>query len=369
MARPKKEETVKEKSTGSLLNRLKKASGSDTAFVLHDNELPINDWISTNNYMLNSLISGDPFKGIPSGRSVQLAGEKGTGKTMIAISIMNEAIKKGYSACLFDSEFANNDKDDMESKGVDTENVLWLGVNTVEDLKYQTISILDEISENEKVIMITDSIGNLDTIKAISDTKEQNNKSDMTRSKQLKSFFRQICMPLGYKNVPLVCINHTYADTSGSSFIPNQQIIAGGGGPAYGTSIILVTSKSQLKDGDDVVGAIIKIKSEKNRFAKEKSMIRMTIDFRKGGIQKYSGLLEFAVDEGILVPDSKIPKSGDISKIRKFIYKDEELLKKDITPEFWEKCLVDGLSDVLKNKFKYSSSTDGLVDDEDLMED
>jgi len=347
----------------ALLARLGKSSGSETAFVLSEDNYPVNDWISTGNYMLNSLISGDPYKGIPSGRSIQLAGEKGTGKTMIAISIMNEAIKKDYAACLFDSEFANNDKKDMEAKGVDTDSVLWLGVDTVEQLKEESVKILDEIQQGEKVFFMIDSIGNLGTTKEHNDTREGKSTADMTRAKGLKSLFRLLTMQLGFKNVPMVCINHVYADTGGS-FVP-QNIIAGGGGPAFGTSIILVTSKAQLKEGDDVVGAIVTVKSEKNRFAKEKSKIKFAIDFNKGGIQKYSGLLEFAVDEGILVPDSKIPKNGDISKIRKFQYKGTELSKKEINAEFWEKCLVDGLADLLRNKFKYQAATDSLTDLDD----
>lgn len=357
------------KKGNSLLQRLKKASGSEYVTVLGDDEYPIKEWISTRNYMLNALISGDPYKGIPTGRSVQLAGQKGTGKTMVAISLLNEAADMGYTGCIFDSEFANNDKSDMQAKGVDVDNTLWSGVETIEDLKFQTINMLDEIDREERTFMMVDSLGNLSTRKETEDSKTGSEKRDMTRPSALKSYFRTVTMKAGYKNVPLVVINHVYADTS--SFIP-QDVVAGGGGPAFGSSITLLFSKSQLKDGDEVVGAIIKVKSEKNRFAKEKSTIRFTIDFNKGGIQKYSGLLEFAVDEGILVPDSKIPKSGDVSKVKKFIYKGEELTKKQITPEFWEKALQDGLADVLRAKFKYQTVADelGLVtDDEEEIDD
>ena len=41
-------------------------------------------WISTGNYTLNKLISGDFNKGVPLGKVTVLAGESGAGKSYIA---------------------------------------------------------------------------------------------------------------------------------------------------------------------------------------------------------------------------------------------------------------------------------------------
>ena len=41
------------------------------------------DWISTNNYTLNYLISGDFHKGVPLGKVTTFAGESGAGKSTI----------------------------------------------------------------------------------------------------------------------------------------------------------------------------------------------------------------------------------------------------------------------------------------------
>lgn len=370
MARPKvnkedNEKKPKENKSGGLLSRLKKASGSTCASILSDDEYPIRDWISTGNYMLNCLISADPFKGIPSGRSIQLAGQKGVGKTFIAIEIMKNAQKAyGYDGVIWDSEFANNDKKGMEDRGLDSSKILWCGVETIEGMKTETLNTIEEIEPSEKVIMMIDSLGNLPSRKELEDGYSGSDKKDMTRASALKSFFRSITMPVGFKNIPLIAINHVYAQVG--SFIP-MDVVAGGGGPAYGVSITVLIAKSQLKDGDEVVGAKLRCKTDKNRFAKEKAEVVFTIDF-EGGLNLYSGLLDFCYDEEIMKPLSAVPKSGDIRKIKGWEYKGVEYKRSEITPEFWEKALADDLGDILRNKFKYQSAVEGLELDDDIDE-
>ena len=55
-----------------FLSRLKKASTNKFSYSLNEkNKFFIRDWISTGNYMVNTIISGDPFKGFPSGKVIQ----------------------------------------------------------------------------------------------------------------------------------------------------------------------------------------------------------------------------------------------------------------------------------------------------------
>ena len=64
-------------------------------------------WISTGNYTLNYLISGDFNKGVPLGRVTMLAGESGSGKSLIASgNIIKNAQDQGIFCIVFDSENA-----------------------------------------------------------------------------------------------------------------------------------------------------------------------------------------------------------------------------------------------------------------------
>ena len=373
MAKPKKVkneeevETEESKKPKSLIERMK-ARSTATSFILSDDEFPVKRYISTGNYMLNALISADPFLGAPTGRSIQLAGQKGVGKTFVGLELMKNTlnIHKDYIGQILDSEFANNDNRAQRERGLPTEQILWTGIDTIEKTKTEIITQLDNLVKGDDCVMLIDSIGMLPSEKELIESRTTvAEKRDMTRAQALKSLFRTITMPLGYKDVLLVAINHVYAATG--SFIPHD-VVAGGGGPAYGTSIIVIMSKSALKDGDEVVGSVIRAKTEKNRFAREKAEIRFNIEF-SGGINLYSGLLEFCIDEELLVvPKGGMPKSGDIHKVKEFLFngKADKVLKyAQLTPKFWEWYLHDGgLADILREHFKYSTIADQIDDDE-----
>ena len=65
------------------------------------------DWVSTGNYALNYLISGDFHKGIPLGKVSVFAGESGSGKSYICSgNIAKSAQEQGIYVVLVDTENA-----------------------------------------------------------------------------------------------------------------------------------------------------------------------------------------------------------------------------------------------------------------------
>ena len=78
------------------------------------------DWISTGNFALNYLISGDFNRGIPLGKVTVFAGESGAGKSYICSgNIIKNAQQQGIFVVLIDSENAL-DEDWLKALGVDT---------------------------------------------------------------------------------------------------------------------------------------------------------------------------------------------------------------------------------------------------------
>ena len=212
--------------SGGLLGRLVKASKSESAGIMADYEdIAPRDFISAGNYLFNSLLAADPFKGLPSGKIITLAGPPGSGKTITMIEMLKNAQAMGYIAVLYDSEMANNDKENLKARGVDINRLIYIPIDTVEALKTSLLNILEEVSEDEKVFIGIDSLGNLSTEKEMRDSLEGSDKKDMTRAAQLKALFRTVTMKAGMKQIPIVCINHTYVNPG--SFIP-QNIVAGG---------------------------------------------------------------------------------------------------------------------------------------------
>ena len=99
------------------------------------------DWISTGNYALNYLISGDFNRGIPLGKVAVFAGESGAGKSYICSgNIIKNAQQQGIFVVLVDSENAL-DESWLHALGVDTDEskLLKLSMSMIDDVA-KTIS-------------------------------------------------------------------------------------------------------------------------------------------------------------------------------------------------------------------------------------
>jgi len=268
----------------------------------------VTEWIDTGNYHLNACISGSVFGGWPNNRACSIAGPSGTGKTFLMLNTVREAINMGYSVVYYDSEAAV-DREQMKKFGIDTSKVNYQPVNTVQDFRTSVTRITKKMqdakaagAELPKVMIILDSAGNLATAKEIDDAATGSDKSDMTRSKVLKSIFRIIMTPMADLKIPFLFTNHTYQT---QDFI-SRQVAGGGTGPEYAASIVLFLNKAQLKEGDQKAGIVVTGSPNKNRFAKP-SKIKFHLHFSKG-MNKYVGLEQYAtwdicgVDRGTIDP-------------------------------------------------------------------
>ena len=275
----------------------------------------VTEWINTGNYHLNACVSGSLFGGWPNNRSCSVAGPSGTGKTFLTLNSVREAINMGYNIIYYDSEAAV-DKEQMIKFGIDIKKVNYQPINTVQEFRTSVTTITKKMQEIKraggeipKLMIILDSAGNLATQKEIDDAASGSEKSDMTRSKILKSIFRIIMTPLADLKIPFIFTNHTYQS---QSFIP-MQIAGGGTGPEYAASIVLMLNKAQLKDGTDKVGIIVTAKPSKNRFAKP-TPIKFHLNFSEGmnayvGLEQYAtwdicGITRGSIEKGVKVPKS-----------------------------------------------------------------
>lgn len=268
----------------------------------------VTEWIHTGNFHLNACISGSVFGGWPNNRACSIAGPSGTGKTYLMLNTVKRAIDMGYSVIYYDSEAAV-DRDQMKKFGIDTNKVNYQPVNTVQDFRTSVTRITKKMQEAKaagadlpKVMIILDSAGNLATAKEIEDASTGSDKSDMTRSKVLKSIFRIIMTPMADLKIPFLFTNHTYMT---QDYIA-RQVAGGGTGPEYAASIVLFLNKAQLKEGDQKAGIIVTAKPNKNRFAKPQN-IKFHLHFSKGmnpyvGLENYISWDICGVDRGTIDP-------------------------------------------------------------------
>lgn len=221
----------------------------------------IKEWIPTGSYILNAAMSGDLFKAIPSGRVITFQGDSGAGKSFLACSCCREAQKMGYTPVYMDSEGAIDAKF-VSRLGVDPSKLIIKQVSTISETSRFIANTLEALQKQEeeygthqKILFVLDSLGNLTSDKEMQDTKDGNNKRDMTKAQEIKALFRVNATALARMQCPLICVNHVYAAVG--SYVP-MNIGSGGSGIKYNASLTIELSAAKLDDKDNEKAAASK---------------------------------------------------------------------------------------------------------------
>mgnify|MGYP002003510459 CR=1 FL=1 len=298
-------------------------------------------WISTGNYCLNYLISGDFNRGIPLGRVTMLAGESGSGKSLIASgNIIKNAQKQGIFCIVFDSENAL-DENWLRALEVDTspEKLMRINVAMIDDVAKTISEFVSsyradygslEQGDRPKVMFVIDSLGMLLTPTDVAQFEKGDMKGDMGRKpKALTALVRNCVNMFAELNLGLVCTNHTYA--SQDMFDPDDKI-SGGQGFVYASSVVVAMKKLKLKEDEsgnkisDVTGIRSAVKVMKTRFNKPFESVQVKIPY-EAGMDPYSGLVDLCEKKGLLV------KEGNRLKYIDRLGKEHKHYRKDWTGE------------------------------------
>ena len=281
------------------------------------------DWISTGNYALNYLVSGDFHKGVPLGKVTVLAGESGAGKSYIAAgNIVKSAQEQGIFVVLIDTENALDEKW-LHALDVDTspEKILKLNMSMIDDVAKTISEFMKEYrdmaeEERPKVLFVIDSLGMLLTPTDVDQFNKGDMKGDMGRKpKALTSLVRNTVNMIGSYNVGMVCTNHTYA--SQDMFDPDDKI-SGGQGFIYASSIVVAMRKLKLKvdaDGNKtttVQGIRAACKVMKTRYAKPFEAVQVQIPYETG-MDPYSGCVDLFEAKGLHKKDGNRLKYTDLN--------------------------------------------------------
>jgi RecA/RadA recombinase len=268
------------------------------------------DWISTNNYALNYLISGDFNKGIPMGKVTVFAGESGAGKSFICSgNLVKNAQEQGIYVILIDTENAL-DEAWLHALGVDTsdDKLLKLNMAMIDDVAKMITEFVKEYKtlpedQRPKVLIVLDSLGMLLTPTDVNQFEAGDLKGDMGRKpKALTALVRNCVNMFGSLNIGLVATNHTYA--SQDMFDPDDKI-SGGQGFIYASSIVVAMRKLKLKEDEDgnkiseVKGIRAACKIMKTRYAKPFESVQVKIPY-ESGMNPYSGLVDMFEGKGLL---------------------------------------------------------------------
>ena len=276
---------------------------------------------------------------------------------------MASAFLKKYKdgvVLFYDSEFGTPQAY-FNTFGIPFDSVVHTPITDIEELKFDIMQQMKELTRGEHVMIVIDSIGNLASKKEVDDAMDGKSVADMSRAKQLKSLFRMITPHLTLKDIPMVVINHTYKTIE----MYSKDVVGGGTGSYYGSDNIWILGRQQDKDDKEIKGYHFVINVEKSRYVKEKSKIPITISY-EGGINRWSGLLDIAVDGGYIIK----PKVGWYATVDRETGEvhTPSVRAGDIVDnkEFWMKMFKDtDFAAYLENKYKMGSGGAILGDDDE----
>ena len=305
-------------------------------------------FVDTGSYIFNGLCSGSLFGGVSGNKITAIAGESSTGKTFFSLAVVKNFLDTnpdGY--CLyFDSEAAIT-KSLLESRGVDLNRTVVVPVVTIEEFRSKALKMVDMYlkkpeEERTPCMMVLDSLGMLSTEKEITDALNDKQVRDMTKSQLVKGAFRMLTLKLGQAKIPMIVTNHTY-DVIGA-YHPQKEM-GGGSGLKYASSTIIHLSKKKEKDGTEVIGNVIKAKTNKSRLSKENKDVEIRLYYDERGLDRYYGLLELGEIGGMWKNVAGRYEIDGKKVYAKAVYKEPE---KYFTAEILEQLDV-----IAQGEFKY----------------
>jgi len=314
-------------------------------------EKEVKEFYNAGSITLNLLLSGKCNGGVPRGKLTLLGAPPAHMKTIIALISASDAQKKGCTVIWIDSEFAF-DKNASAAFGLDCsdEKLILIQDNSIENIQSLLLNIFENYDEKSegKVFIVLDSLGTLITSKTMEDSLDGKNVQDMTVSRKKNNFMKLLLGITGRNDITAVVITHTYNSMS----LFSNQVLAGGTGAIYTSSTVLqITSRAKVKDGNDIIGYSLTGISAKGRLAKENSKLKFLNNY-DSGINAFYGLLDDALQGGY------VEKPSNGWYIRPCIEDDKKWREAHIyVKDFWLPIFKEtDFKKYLEKKYSYTSS-------------
>ena len=356
------------KETDEILSVIDKTN--PYASFLNDSALSnVDGWLDTGSMVLNGIVSGSLFGGIPKNRMTLLAGPSMTGKSFILQKILANAQKEGLIPVIFDSENAI-DKDGAAALGLDVSKVKYVPVFSIEECRntiYDFLMKVKEKGQEGKFFIAIDSLGNMESQLQIGRMTKNNVSADMgSRAKAMKTLLRTCTQLSGLTKTTILATNHIYEDPS-AMFPTLVKAMPGGTAAVYLPSVTIQLARKPVKEDKNTdgklaalqknySGVILRALTVKNRFIKQYLQGEMYLSFERG-LNKYYGLLDLAVGLGAVIQSGATYQLPDGTKLGYYSkWKDDT--------ELWDNTIVPVIEEKIKSEWKYGNKVADDVPEE-----
>ena len=226
----------------------------------------IKEFISTGSSVLDLAISNRPNGGVAVGRITEINGLESSGKSLIGTHILSETQKKGGIAVYIDTETSVS-REWLETIGVDVQNLLYLHVETVEDIFQCIESIVTKIRESDRERLVTILVDSLAGASTKVEMEADFEKDGWATSKAIivSKAMRKITQMIGRERIALVFTNQL-RQKLGVMFGDPWTTSGGKALPFHSSTRIRLKNMGQIKDtAKNVLGMKCRAQIIKNR--------------------------------------------------------------------------------------------------------